>query len=69
MKSPTTRSAGKGWSNGSSDIAIVQVKPDRFQDWLDVMRKATPIMEKAGAKNARILVGLVAGEQTGTVVV
>jgi hypothetical protein len=48
---------------------IVQVKPDRFQDWLDVMRKVNPIMEKAGAKNIRILAGLVAGEATGIVVV
>jgi hypothetical protein len=48
---------------------IVEVKPDRFQEWLDVMRKVKPIMEKAGAKNTRVLVGLVAGQQTGTVVV
>jgi hypothetical protein len=48
---------------------IVQVKPDRFQDWLEVMRRVNPIMEKAGAKNIRVLVGLVAGQQTGTVVV
>jgi hypothetical protein len=48
---------------------IVQVKPDRFQDWLDVMRKVNPIMEKAGAKNTRVLAGLVAGEATGTVAV
>src|SRR5215831_15189495 len=33
----------------------VQVKPDRFQEWLEVMRKVIPIMEKAGAKNVRVL--------------
>jgi hypothetical protein len=47
---------------------IVQVKPDRFQEWLDVMRKVKPIMEMAGAKDIRVLVGLVAGEATGTIV-
>jgi hypothetical protein len=48
---------------------IVQVKPDRFEEWLAVMRKVSPIMEKAGGKNIRVLVGLVAGQQTGSVVV
>jgi hypothetical protein len=48
---------------------IVQVKPDRFQEWLEVMRKVSPIMEQAGGKNIRVLVGLVAGQQTGSVVV
>ena len=48
---------------------IVQVKPDRFQEWLDQMRKAKAIMEKAGAKNIRVLAGLVAGQATGTIVV
>jgi hypothetical protein len=47
----------------------VQVKPDRFQEWLDTMRKVKPIMEKAGARDTRVLVGLVAGEATGTIVV
>jgi hypothetical protein len=47
---------------------ILQVKPDRFQEWLDMTRKIKPMMEKAGAKNIRVLVGLLAGQQTGTVV-
>ena len=34
-----------------------------------LIQLVTPIMEKAGAKNIRVLVGLVAGQQTGTVVV
>jgi hypothetical protein len=48
---------------------IVQVKPDRFQEWLDQVRKAKVVMEQAGAKNVRVLVGLVAGQATGTIVV
>jgi hypothetical protein len=47
---------------------IVQVKPDRFEEWLDVMRKAKPILEGYGARNVRVLVGLVAGQATGTIV-
>jgi hypothetical protein len=47
---------------------ILQVKPDRWEEWLDMTRKIKPMMEKAGAKNVRVLVGLVAGQQTGTVV-
>jgi hypothetical protein len=47
---------------------ILQVKPDRFEEWLDMTRKIKPMMEKAGAKNIRVLAGLVAGQQTGTVV-
>jgi hypothetical protein len=47
----------------------VQVKPDRFQEWLDQMRKAKAIMDKTGANNIRVLVGLVAGQTTGTILV
>jgi hypothetical protein len=47
----------------------VQVKQDRFQEWLDNFRKVKPIMEQAGAQNVRVLAGLVAGEATGTIVV
>ena len=47
----------------------VQVKPDRFEEWLEVMRKVIPIIEKAGGKNVRVLAGVVAGQQTGTIVV
>jgi hypothetical protein len=49
--------------------SIVQVKPDRFEEWLDQIRRAKPILEGYGAKNVRVLVGLVAGQQTGTIVV
>ena len=48
---------------------IVQVKPDRFEEWRDQIRKVKPILEGCGGKNMRVLVGLVAGQQTGTIVV
>ena len=51
------------------NATTVQVKPDRFAEWLDNFRKVKPIMEKAGAKNVRVLVGLVAGEGTGSIIV
>jgi hypothetical protein len=47
---------------------IIQVKPDRWEEFLDQTRRTRPIMEQAGAKNIRLLAGLVAGQQTGTVV-
>jgi hypothetical protein len=43
------------------------VKPDRWEDFLADTRKAKAIMEKSGARNVRVLAGLVAGEATGTV--
>jgi hypothetical protein len=62
-----------GQREGGGDMAVVtttiiQVKPDRWEEFLDQTRKTRPIMEQAGAKNIRLLAGLVAGQQTGTVV-
>jgi hypothetical protein len=48
---------------------IVQVKPDRWEEFVEQIRKAKGILEGHGAKNFRLLVGLVAGQQTGAVVV
>jgi hypothetical protein len=47
----------------------IQVKPDRWEEFVEQMRRATPLLEGCGAKNVRWLAGLVAGRQTGTVVV
>jgi hypothetical protein len=48
--------------------AIITVKPDRFEEYLEVARRAKAIVEKAGGKNVRLLAGLVAGQATGTLV-
>jgi hypothetical protein len=47
---------------------IIQVKPDRFQEYLDVVRKTKSVVEQAGGKNVRLLAGLVAGQATGSIV-
>jgi hypothetical protein len=50
--------------------SVVALKPGRFQDYVDeVARPAKAASEKAGVKNHRLLAGLVAGEQTGMVVI
>jgi hypothetical protein len=49
--------------------ATIQVKPDRWEEFVEVMRRATGFLEGHGAKNVRWLAGLVAGQQTGTVLV
>jgi len=41
------------------------VKPDRFEDFLEVMRKGKAITEKCGGRNVRLLSAVVAGEATG----
>jgi hypothetical protein len=48
-------------------VTTLAVKPDRWEDFLGDTRKAKSIMEKCGARNVRVLAGLVAGEATGTV--
>jgi hypothetical protein len=48
---------------------IIQVKPDRWEEGVELTRKAKSITEGHGGKNFRMLAGHVAGQQTGTVVV
>jgi hypothetical protein len=49
---------------------VTTLKPGRFQDYVDnVARPAKAASEKAGVKNYRLLAGLVAGEQTGMLVI
>jgi hypothetical protein len=47
---------------------IIQVRPDRWDEFVEQTRKGKAIVERAGAKNVRLLAGLVAGQQTGSVV-
>lgn len=45
------------------------IKPDRYEDFVALEKKWKPILEKCGAKNIRLMAGLVAGEATGSFVV
>ena len=47
-------------------VSTFTVKPDRFQDWVELAHKSKPIWQKAGGKSVRVLAGLVAGESTGS---
>ena len=49
-------------------VTTVNVKPDRYEDFLEMTRKANAILEKSGAKNLRLLAGLSAGEASGSLV-
>lgn len=60
---PTNR---KGGSMAVVGVTTVTVKPDRFEDYLDLARKAKVIVEKCGGKNVRLLTAMVAGEATGS---
>jgi hypothetical protein len=51
-----------------ANVTTITVKPDRYQDWLEVARKARTLIEKYGGKNIRVLAGLVAGQATGSLV-
>jgi len=46
----------------------IQVKPDRWEAFVETIRRSKNILEGYGAKNSRLLAGLVAGAQTGTIV-
>ena len=50
-------------------VTTLTVKPDRMEDYLDqVARPSKALLEKMGARNCRVLTGVVAGEATGSVV-
>jgi hypothetical protein len=50
--------------------SVVTLKPGRFQDYVDNIAKPTKAAaEKTGAKNYRLLAGVMAGEQTGMLVI
>ena len=46
-------------------VAMLTIKPDRFDDAVESVRKSKAILEKHGGRNTRLLAALVAGEQTG----
>jgi hypothetical protein len=47
-------------------VSTLTVKPDRYEDFLADARKIKAIVEKCGAKNVRLIAGLVAGQATGS---
>jgi hypothetical protein len=49
-------------------VVTVAVKPDRMEDYLALVRRIKPLLEKCGDRNIRVLTGVVAGEATGSVV-
>jgi heme-degrading monooxygenase HmoA len=49
-------------------VTIVTVKPGRYDDFLAMTARADQMLEKAGAKNIRLIVGLTAGEASGSMV-
>jgi hypothetical protein len=49
-------------------VVTSTVKPDRYEDFLDLNRKVKLVVERAGVKNVRLMAGLVAGQATGSFV-
>ena len=49
-------------------VAVVTVKPGRYDDFLKQQRMAEAQLKNAGAKNLRLVVGLTAGEASGSFV-
>jgi hypothetical protein len=47
-------------------VSTETVKPDRYDDFLTMVRQVKAIVERCGGKSVRLLAGLVAGEATGT---
>jgi hypothetical protein len=50
-------------------VVTLTVKPDRFADAVESVRKSKAIIERGGGRDFRLLAALVAGEATGSVVV
>jgi hypothetical protein len=49
-------------------VAVLTVKPGRYEDFLKQQRMAEALLKNAGAKNLRLIVGLTAGEASGSMV-
>jgi hypothetical protein len=49
-------------------VAALTIKPGRFEDFLKQQRMSEALLKNAGAQNLRLMVGLVAGEASGSVV-
>jgi hypothetical protein len=49
-------------------VTIVTVKPGRFEDYLAMAKRSEGLLTDCGAKNVRLIVGLAAGEASGSMV-
>jgi hypothetical protein len=49
-------------------VTIMSVKPGMYQQFLEGQKEANALLEKSGAKNLRLIVGLTAGEASGSMV-
>jgi hypothetical protein len=49
-------------------VTIIAVKPGRMDDYLDIVRRSEQLLTDCGAKNVRLIVGLAAGEASGSMV-
>jgi hypothetical protein len=57
-----------GWGDGGSGGNNTDGQANRLEDYVEEARKAKTLLEKHGARNCRLLSGVVAGEATGGVV-
>jgi len=49
-------------------VTTLTAKPDRYDDFMEQNRKSKALLEKAGARNVRVLFALTAGEASGAFV-
>jgi hypothetical protein len=49
-------------------VVTSTVKPDRYEDFIDLNRKVKMVVERAGVKNVKLRAGLIAGQATGSFV-
>jgi hypothetical protein len=49
-------------------VTSLQVKPDQWEAFLDTQRRSKAVLERCGATNVRLIVGMTAGEASGTLV-
>jgi hypothetical protein len=47
-------------------VTALTVKPDKYEAFLDLNRKAKTILERCGARNVRLMGTIVAGQASGT---
>jgi hypothetical protein len=50
------------------NVTVLTVKPGRMDDYLESTSRAEALLEKAGAKNQRLMATLTAGPESGTVI-
>ena len=49
-------------------VTSLQVKPDQWEGFMDTQRRSKAVLERCGATDVRLIVGMIAGEASGTVV-